>query len=86
MKEVPPILEFDSTREAIIEPSKAITSRDLPKRCVFCFSSDVINSVCSKRKIKPQFQLKLNMNTISIYPMTHEQKTIAIAQCPMAHH
>lgn len=33
-----PILEFDPSREALLEPSKMIKSRDVPEHCVICFS------------------------------------------------
>lgn len=42
-----PILEFDPTAEAFIEPSKIILPLDeLPEHCVLCFFADVIRSVC----------------------------------------
>ena len=37
-----PILEFDPTQEAIIEPSQVIKSKDVPEHCVICFFADVI--------------------------------------------
>ncbi len=40
-----PILEFDSTPEAFIEPSKVIRARDLPERCVICFFKEVLDKV-----------------------------------------
>jgi len=40
-----PILEFDSSPEAFIEPSKVIRARDLPERCVICFFKEVLDKV-----------------------------------------
>ena len=40
-----PILEFDPTREAFIEPSKVYRPRDMPEHCVICFFRDVIDKV-----------------------------------------
>jgi len=40
-----PILEFDPTSEAMIEPSKVIKPRDMPKHCVVCFFMEVIKKV-----------------------------------------
>ena len=37
-----PILEFDPTAEAFIEPSKVIRPRDVPEHCVICFFKEVI--------------------------------------------
>ena len=39
-----PILEFDSTREALIEPSRLIKPRDVPEHCVICFFQEVIDT------------------------------------------
>lgn len=44
-----PILEFDATPTALIEPGMALQRTvDLPERCVLCFFNDVINSVCTE--------------------------------------
>jgi len=37
-----PILEFDPDPNAVIEPSKAISSIDAPERCVVCFFREII--------------------------------------------
>ena len=41
-----PILEFDSTREALIEPSRVIRPAGAPEHCVICFFQEVIAAVC----------------------------------------
>ncbi len=40
-----PILEFDETREAFIEPSKVVKPRDIPERLVVFFFQEVIEKV-----------------------------------------
>lgn len=40
-----PILEFDPTREAFIEPSKTIRRRDMPDHCVICFFKEVLDKI-----------------------------------------
>ena len=40
-----PLLNFDPTREAIIEPGKIIQPRDVPDHCVICFFAEVIDWV-----------------------------------------
>lgn len=43
-----PILEFDPTAEALIEPGKILRRLEqLPEHCVLCFFNDVIGSVCA---------------------------------------
>lgn len=49
MQEQPyPILEYDATREAIIEPGRVIAPIDIPERCVLCFFQEVIRKVCGE--------------------------------------
>ncbi len=36
-----PILEFDPTPEALIEPKRVIRPRDIPEHCVACFFREV---------------------------------------------
>jgi len=47
-----PILEYDSTREAFIEPSKVNKPLDIPDSCVICFFKDVINKVVEEHNAK----------------------------------
>ena len=47
-----PILDFDPTPEAIIEPSQMIKPRDVPEHCVICFFSDVIEKVIAEKNAK----------------------------------
>lgn len=45
-----PILEFDPTRKAMLEPSKLVRPHDVPEHCVICFFKDVIADVVSKHQ------------------------------------
>jgi len=47
-----PILEYDPTREAFIEPSKMIKQHDMPGYCVVCFFSDVIDKVVAEHNAR----------------------------------
>jgi len=47
-----PILEFDPTREAIIEPGKLIEPVDIPERCVICFFQDVLTELVESDQAK----------------------------------
>jgi len=40
-----PILEFDATREALIEPTKVMRPSGAPEHCVICFFQEVIAAV-----------------------------------------
>ena len=43
MLETYPILEFDPTPKALIEPSEIIKPKDVPEHCVICFFQEVID-------------------------------------------
>ena len=47
-----PILEFDPTAEAFIEPSKVIRPRDVPEHCVICFFKEVIEKVVDQHHVE----------------------------------
>jgi uridine phosphorylase len=47
-----PILEFDPTREALIEPSKVNPKYDAPEHCVICFFREVIEKVITTHKAR----------------------------------
>jgi uridine phosphorylase len=45
-----PILEFDPSRAAVIQPSKTIQQADVPEPCVICFFREVIDKVLSEHQ------------------------------------
>jgi len=46
MKKIFPILEFDNTKSALLEPSSVIQrNNEMPERCIICFFQDVINEL-----------------------------------------
>lgn len=47
-----PILEFDPVREAIVEPSRLIRSRDVPVHCVICFFKEVLDKVIVEQQAR----------------------------------
>ncbi len=47
-----PILEFDSTREAMIEPSRVYRPLDVPEHCVICFFKEVIDKTANEQQAK----------------------------------
>jgi uridine phosphorylase len=48
MNQAYPILEFDPTAEALIEPARVIHSRNAPEHCVICFFHEVIEKVAAE--------------------------------------
>ena len=71
-----PILEFDPTAEAFIEPSKVIRPRDVPEHCVICFFKE------SDRKIDQHHVKMLVRNAWEdgphpIYEIEHQGRRLA---------
>jgi uridine phosphorylase len=53
-----PILEFDPTLEAIIEPTQVIEPADAPEHCVICFFQEVIAGLHQDGKLRTIFEEK----------------------------
>lgn len=51
-----PILEFDPTRRAIIEPTECIPPHDVPEHCVICFFQEVIAELNRRGALRPIFE------------------------------
>jgi len=47
-----PILEFDATREAMIEPAQVVQPRDVAEHCVICFFREVVEKVRDEHKAR----------------------------------
>jgi uridine phosphorylase len=47
-----PILEFDPSRAAMIEPSRLYQVLDVPEHCVICFFKEVLNKVAAEKNAK----------------------------------
>ncbi|MBN2256971.1 MAG: nucleoside phosphorylase [Anaerolineaceae bacterium] len=65
MKEYP-ILEFDPTRKAVLEPSEHVKKMDIPERCVICFFQDVIGDLVDTGKVA---QVAESRSEMAIHPV-----------------
>jgi len=72
-----PILEFDSTPEAFIEPSKIIRARDLPEHCVICFFREVIDKVIAEHKAKIMVENRWEDGPHHIYEISYQNQRLA---------
>ena len=72
-----PILEFDSTPEAFIEPSKIIRARDLPEHCVISFFKEVIDKVIAEHNAKVVVENKWEDGPHSIYEISYHGQRLA---------
>jgi uridine phosphorylase len=78
MKKEFPILEFDETINAILEPKKIIQRVDIPEQVVICFFNDVIERLKNEAKLKLVTNLKSEMGLHPIYEMQYEEKRVAL--------
>jgi uridine phosphorylase len=73
-----PILEFDATPEAVLEPAKAIKDRDLPEHCVLCFFYDVMAKLRQNFQAEPILPIKSEMGKHPVYALSVEGQKLAV--------
>ena len=72
-----PILEYDPSPEAVIEPSRVIKSIDIAENCVICFFADVITQIIQTRKPRLVYSCRSEMGTHPVYETELEGRRIA---------
>ena len=72
-----PILEFDPTREALIEPSHLIKPRDMPEHCVICFFQEVIDRIVEEHQATIALTLRSEAGPHPIYEIVHNDRRLA---------
>jgi uridine phosphorylase len=73
-----PLLEFDATPEAIIEPAKILKYRDMPERCVICFFQEVVEKVRTDHDVKSLPPLISEMGDHPLFTMEYKGNTLAM--------
>lgn len=73
-----PILEFDDTKEAVIEPHNIIKKLDIPEYGVMCFFNDVLQELKNQGKLKPIAFLKSEMGENPIYELEFEGNKVIV--------
>ena len=74
-----PILEFDRSKTAIIEPSKVIKREKVPEHCVLCFFDEVIQKVIKEKKAKTVARRRWETGFHYIYEIKFKGKKFAIS-------
>jgi len=75
-----PILEYDPTPLAMIEPSQVLNRIELPEHCVLCFFSDVIAEVCAEAKVVFETVSEIGINPIYLLDVpSSDNQTVQIA-------
>lgn len=73
-----PILEFDATSEAVIEPRQVIQPVDVPIHCVVCFFQDVIAGLCQDGRASEVTSLRSEMGTHPLYELDVDGQRLAV--------
>ena len=72
-----PILEFDPTREALIEPSKVLKPMDFPEHCVICFFNDVLENVVKEYHAKTLVDINWESGPHKVYEIDYKGQRLA---------
>lgn len=64
-----PILEYDSSKKAVIEPKKVIKKKNAPEYCVLCFFHEVIDNLHKDNKLKKFARLQSELGHHNIYEL-----------------
>ena len=78
-----PILEFDSAREAFIEPSKVCRPLDMPECCVISFFKEVIDKVVDRYNPKILVNNRWEDGPHPVYEIMHNGKRLAFYHAPV---
>lgn len=73
-----PILEFDPTTAAIIEPSRVLEPIDIPECCVLCFFQDVISGLREDGRLQVTYKLGSEMGPNPVYELSVEGRRLAL--------
>jgi uridine phosphorylase len=72
-----PILEYDPTRIAFLEPSKVISPRDVPEHCVICFFREVMEKVITEYNARMLVENRWEDGPHPVYEIAYRNKRLA---------
>ncbi len=78
-----PILEFDPTRQAFIEPSRVFQSLDVPEHCVMCFFKEVLDAVVTTKNARVLAAHEWADGSHQIYEIDHGGRRLAFMHAGM---
>lgn len=64
-----PILEFDPSTSAVIEPSRVIAKGEIPEHCVICFFQEVISGLCAQGRALEVWAMRSEMGAHPLYAL-----------------
>jgi uridine phosphorylase len=75
----PPILEFDPTRPAVLEPSEIVKPSDVPERCVLCFFQEVIAKLSREGRARVIARHRSELAVQHLYELDCQGARLALA-------
>lgn len=73
-----PILEYDPSPDALIEPSRLLSPIDIPRHCVLCFFQDVIATLREQGRLRPVYTLGSEMGPNPVYALDVDGREVAL--------
>lgn len=64
-----PILEYDASPDAMIEPSRLLSPIDIPRHCVLCYFQDVITGLRDQGRLQQIYPLGSEMGPNPVYAL-----------------
>lgn len=78
-----PLLEYDASFPALIEPSRDVDDIGAPEPCVLCFFGEVIHDLLQAGKLRIIAHQKWKDADRPVYEMNSYGKSIVIFQSPL---
>jgi predicted acetyltransferase/uridine phosphorylase len=78
-----PVLEYDGTKNAVIEPNHETLNISLPKKCVFAFLDETIDQYVKKHHGKLITQYETISKICNVYSININGSEICLAQAPV---
>jgi len=78
-----PILEFDPTPEAVIEPRRVVEPIDVPEHCVLCFFHDVIKRIGKEPGTKLLSERRWECGAWPLYEIAVHGTRLAVFHSPV---
>jgi uridine phosphorylase len=78
MKETYPILEYDPTRRAVIEPGEAIQIEEIPETAVICFFQEVLTDLVERGRLTQVSRAKSEIGEHAFYVLEVEGRRLTV--------
>jgi uridine phosphorylase len=78
MQQLYPILEYDPTRKAVIEPGEQIKREDIAERCVICFFQEVLNLLVEQGRLRKVARSKSEIGEHPFYELEMKGERLTV--------